>query len=958
VRSLHNLPSEITEDRSVYPYGNRDFFSHKENLTSHNGDGSTMPFFVHSQANFCSFFLRDKEPNVAIAKLNDVRFFNGSALGDNIMTGEVLLDDVTIDLPTVKTARIVLSKPVSKSVVRKGVAISVFVHEQHTPASASVEYNTPHIVLKGMLGDDVPDDAEITELFLEISFVFRYLGDQPGLRKATLGCFYATMLSCEYSVDPFVLFCNAKDSGYLKIDGLQIELDALKKRYQYMISDRGKFMGELDDVVSTPTLRSALNSFPSDITVNVAKDASADIQDIDVLMVVDGGEPEKAVDHELSAVSVTGEVRSAYGDNTAINVNNDVDVFEYRGGYDGIVLDDNEPLLVNDADELVSPLGSPEGEKFFSGYISKYDIGYNSDRKETASLTILSHADEYNNKIWATEPSVFLAREDDRGEGMEGSGYIVMGRIESIGLYNYSVNNAQIVYTPTSFTRLSAVDVKCARNGSAKIDEKYCPYAMVFITDSPSDPMFKTGFISKTKHILHNRPYWQQFKFDRPVDLLAGRKYYIYFCALTTDSLWTVSFYYTDLFGANGGYWAYQYDDLIAQKENAGDFIPFKAGESVQYRLISEGGDTLIPMYSKDPSYMAKALVDYGNRNGLKISRSGSSIQDSGTVITAKFNINTLREALNAIISYEPTDWYWYLDQSDFYLHVKPRPDEVTHWLTLHKDIRRIKLEHSIESLKNEVYFTGGKATIEAPTGNSNSMFIGAGFDKRWVCSPKFRPEQDVLYKIYADVEGKSSFVRVYEYRKNTNRPIATNVSEQKNGELSYILSSTSGIEVGQICIACRADGYADIAPSKVKFSLESEQNIYRHVSNEVSKNKYRTALVKKTDQRVTNALSADIIADNELARNGEPIFVGTVEVVRDDYSDRINPGDLLGFRNFGNYIDNLRLLATEVSVTGDIYTITLGAFAPKTSKRLDDLKRNLTMLENQMNPLAPTGDK
>ena len=63
----------------------------------------------------------------------------------------------------------------------------------------------------------------------------------------------------------------------------------------------------------------------------------------------------------------------------------------------------------------------------------------------------------------------------------------------------------------------------------------------------------------------------------------------------------------------------------------------------------------------------------------------------------------------------------------------------------------------------------------------------------------------------------------------------------------------------------------------------------------------------------------------------------------------------LAGFRGFGNYIDELKLVIMEVELSRDIMTLSLGAIMPKTSKRLEDLKRNLQMLERANRPVAPT---
>lgn len=956
MRSVATVFKKVVEDQSIYasPHGNVFFFP--SILEDDNGVCDYDRLYVYDPMKF-SFFVARSSPIYSIrAYVNDIRLFDGTRLGDNLLTTHVELDSTTAHGARLDIVEIRFRSAITPEVLNNGIGVSLKVEEFGTidPAPTTV-YNTPHLLLKGLDNADIPKDAKISSVFLEMSFGFRPTSALTD-SYTFAGCMYTIKAEYEYSYDRLTLYCGGRDDGFLEVDGCDFKTDPVEKRYQYMIYYHNGFLGELTDVVSAPTLRNALNSFPSDLTINVAKDADADIYDVDALMVVDEGDPEPAIDHDLSEVRITDGTRSAYGDNTMINVNNDVEVFEYNGYYDGIELDDGEPLVVDDAYRLISPVGSPEGSMFFSGYISKYGIGYGRDRKETATLTVLNHADQYNNIVWSRLPYPVIENVDDTGVVNEGAGDFALGNIpnnKDRPVVNFLVSE----FTPASNVKISSIEVKCSRTGSDKMIDDFDIKAAVFIAgNKDADPRYVSPIAYAFRSLKFNYPHWAAFEFDKDVELTAGRKYYIYYRALTTAIISTQYVCLSKDTTYRSWYWQCSVADWNNGTSHAAGLRPMTE-HSMQFRLIAAGGNTLVAMYSKDPSYMAKSLVDFGRTfpRYTHIGRSKESIAMSGTVITAKFNINTMKEALDAIISYEPTDWYWYVDQSDFNLYVRPKPSEVTHWFTLHKDIRSIRLEHSMESLKNEVYFTGGRATIEIPDNSTNQVYSGGGLDPRWVSSTIVKPEPDTPYKVFGDVEGKTTYVKVYEYYGNETVPRNTHVAESKSGELTYTYSSIASTGLRGICIACRLDGNGKLSPSKVKFSLSSDQNVYRHLVNETSLSKYRCALVKKTDQRVTNAKSADIIAENELTRSGEPIFMGTVEILRDKHLEQINPGELVGFRNFGNYIDNLKLLATEVSMTKDIATVTLGAFAPKTSKRLEDLKRNMTVLETQMNPAEPS---
>lgn len=954
MRSLAVLPTSVSENNSVYQISYT-AYSGLQNLLNDNGTPDENDFtpgdsynWAYTSIDYGSTWKEDTD-----VYINDVRLWDGSAFGENLLATPVLLAS-----PTTNTVEVDLATPVTVAQLRTG-GIGFAIYSEFESMGTPSTKQCDHILIEGAVQDELPNDAEVSKIVLTIAFSKKQTFTPPTYYN--IGCLYSVYAEYEYEEggDPgsseFELIGQNNDAGFLEVDGYEFKTDDVRKRYQYMIYDRGKFMGELDDVVSLPSLRLALNSFPSEVTVDVAKDASADKQDIDGLLVVDDGEPEPAVDNELVEVNVTGDIVSAYGEGTMINVNNDVDVFEYNGHYEGIELDDGEPLLLNDMERLSTPIGSPEGKMYFSGYISKYDVSYKKDRKGTARLTLLSHADEYNNIILSAEPTAFA----------ENSDVADVDYLWGMGMNPHSVDDyvydfVRIAYTPAVNVKLSTVQIKCYRNGGEYDNPSGFPEASVFITtDGTTEPRSLTPsaiMASANARIQKNKPYWQAFAFDNEVELVAGTTYYVYFKCLTYSLAWTMKVSQATSSIGNGAYWSYTRNQWGSQDYTGGGTLNNTGTRAVQMKLMNSGGETLVPMYSKDPSDMAKKVIDYGLNMGARIGYTENSITESSTVVTAKFNMNTLKEALDAIINYEPTDWYWYLDQTDLNVYLNPRSESVTHWLTLHKDVQELTLEHSMEDLVNEVYFTGGKATYEVPTPNENKLYQGGAASATTVCSPIFKPEADVPYKVYGDVENKTTYVKVYKYYNNSTTPSVTSVAEAKNGELVFSYSSTNDSTLTGICIACRVDGNPNLSPSAVTFGLTSEQNVYRHLVNTDSQNKYRRALVKKTDQRVTNNVSADIIAEGEIARNNEPIFAGTVRVLRDEHLDMINPGSLVGFRNFGNYIDNLRLLVMEVVIERDTLELSLGAFVPKTSKRLEDIKRNLTALENQMNPSSPTG--
>lgn len=270
-----------------------------------------------------------------------------------------------------------------------------------------------------------------------------------------------------------------------------------------------------------------------------------------------------------------------------------------------------------------------------------------------------------------------------------------------------------------------------------------------------------------------------------------------------------------------------------------------QSGTDLGFTVWKRGGLTSFSINSTDPSMMMRQVQDYGKSKGSQIYYDDISIVDTGTVVSGQFNSNTLVEAEQAILKYAPADWYTYYDPADLTFNLRPRPEIVKHWFELGKNIESLSIEEDIESLVNEVFFSGGEVS---PSVN--------------------------LFKRYVDTDSQAE---------------------------------------------------------------------------------WRRGLEKLSDQRVTDPTTAQIISQSAINRNKDPIYVGELSIFRKFYEEIVQPGDLIGFRGFGNFIDFLRLQAVYVETSSDRIKIQLGVMLPPVSKRVEDIRRNLDLLEMQNNPTNTT---
>ena len=63
----------------------------------------------------------------------------------------------------------------------------------------------------------------------------------------------------------------------------------------------------------------------------------------------------------------------------------------------------------------------------------------------------------------------------------------------------------------------------------------------------------------------------------------------------------------------------------------------------------------------------------------------------------------------------------------------------------------------------------------------------------------------------------------------------------------------------------------------------------------------------------------------------------------------------LVGFRNFGNYVDDLKLQVIGLSYQPDLVQLQLETKPPTINKRLEDIVRNLKVTDNQNAPDQPS---
>lgn len=132
--------------------------------------------------------------------------------------------------------------------------------------------------------------------------------------------------------------------------------------------------------------------------------------------------------------------------------------------------------------------------------------------------------------------------------------------------------------------------------------------------------------------------------------------------------------------------------------------------------------------------------------------------------------------------------------------------------------------------------------------------------------------------------------------------------------------------------------------------------NLYRDYLDAESASFYGLRTVPKTDNRVTTAATADAIGDTFIEENSDEIQETsvTIPVTTIDIS-LLTPGKTLGFKNFGNFIDDLVLQIVRREYNTKAVTLSLGRLPIRMNDQVQRINRGLLNEQTLNNPSAPS---
>lgn len=135
-----------------------------------------------------------------------------------------------------------------------------------------------------------------------------------------------------------------------------------------------------------------------------------------------------------------------------------------------------------------------------------------------------------------------------------------------------------------------------------------------------------------------------------------------------------------------------------------------------------------------------------------------------------------------------------------------------------------------------------------------------------------------------------------------------------------------------------------------------SGSNIYIAQKDVASADLYGQWMRRISDNRVTDAETAAVIASSEIGVNNSPSFHTQVEVLASTYDiENFSLGDMVNLRGFNNLIDTILFQIASIERNPDSVVLTVGSLLPRQSSELDNVRRRLVQLESLNNPSSPS---
>ena len=482
---------------------------------------------------------------------------------------------------------------------------------------------------------------------------------------------------------------NTHGGGSASVDALRITVywhpapAMVPKRYLYKIFNGGQYLGSLPNVTSEFSVSQDINTAGSQVTIQCAISPDTSLLATDILTDESGN---VITDESSNVLTDEGQVPivapGTYSAGALIKNGNQIEIWEF--GYyhpNGII------LFLGEIQRWEASYGGAGGG---SGGASTSDTGADA-------ITILAYSDGQDMDQYIARATPYTYTLDQSQTGQNASD-VIYQQITTPA-YNY---DGQTFTVGTGVTNVGAIQVLL--NGAANV-------TLSLYTDSNLGTLLGTAvqYVS-----TGGGAQVITFAFASDIPVVTGTTY---FFGVTCDAGQSISIYYQTSAAYAGG----SMYNAFFSGTYGGSYV-IQAGNDLWFQTFSGTGSTLGTFTSVDPTVgMLEPVMDDYIARGGKIKYSSASVQATGLALTYQLQTNTTYEVLQGILSLCPDGFYYYVDLGSDILYMKQASTTPDVYLTKDRHFDQITVIATIESIKNNIYLTGG-----IPTGMTDSIYVTA----------------------------------------------------------------------------------------------------------------------------------------------------------------------------------------------------------------------------------------
>jgi len=178
-----------------------------------------------------------------------------------------------------------------------------------------------------------------------------------------------------------------------------------QKDYEYRVFNGSQYVSTLLGVTSEFNYSQALNQNASELNITVARSPDNRVVTLDALKDQTGA---NILDQNSDKIYVPTETPNSVGAGTDIDLNLNIDIYAFYGGYEQLLDQNSDPILDQNYDQILVPYGNPNGVVVYRGYIADYELVYGD--KTGVNIILAPRSTDMSNYIFMSGTSTTVTQ--------------------------------------------------------------------------------------------------------------------------------------------------------------------------------------------------------------------------------------------------------------------------------------------------------------------------------------------------------------------------------------------------------------------------------------------------------------------------------------------------------------------------------------------------------------------